>query len=50
MHLEIKNIEARQILDSRGNPTVEAGVMLYDGSVATARVTYGASKGTFEAT
>ena len=40
---------AREILDSRGNPTVEASVLLDDGSVGTASVPSGASTGIFEA-
>ncbi len=40
---------AREILDSRGNPTVEATVILDDGSVGTASVPSGASCGKFEA-
>lgn len=49
MYLEIENIEGRQILDSRGNPTVEAEIELNDGSKARASVPSGASTGTFEA-
>ena len=49
MVLEIDNISARQILDSRGNPTVEAEVVLIDGTKASASVPSGASTGTFEA-
>lgn len=49
MYLEIENIEARQILDSRGNPTVEAEVELSSGIKASASVPSGASTGTFEA-
>lgn len=45
----IKNIVAREILDSRGNPTVEAKVLLADGSVGKAAVPSGASTGTHEA-
>lgn len=40
---------AREILDSRGNPTVEATVMLNDGTVGVASVPSGASTGIFEA-
>lgn len=40
---------AREILDSRGNPTVEATVILEDGSIGTASVPSGASCGKFEA-
>ena len=46
---EIEDIRARQILDSRGNPTVEAEVILDDGSVGRASVPSGASKGLYEA-
>lgn len=49
MMLEIENVEARQILDSRGNPTVEVEVELLDGTKAHASVPSGASTGTFEA-
>jgi enolase len=45
----IKNIRAREILDSRGNPTVEAKVFLVDGTIAKAAVPSGASTGTHEA-
>ena len=40
---------AREILDSRGNPTVEASVMLSDGTVGVASVPSGASTGIYEA-
>jgi enolase len=42
-------IEARQILDSRGNPTIEVDVILVDGSVGRAAVPSGASTGAHEA-
>ncbi|NDF92992.1 MAG: phosphopyruvate hydratase [Actinobacteria bacterium] len=45
----IKSITAREILDSRGNPTVEVDVQLADGSWARAAVPSGASTGAFEA-
>ena len=45
----IKNIHARQILDSRGNPTIEVEVLLYSGEIGTASVPSGASTGIFEA-
>ncbi|EOY22958.1 Enolase isoform 2, partial [Theobroma cacao] len=45
----IKSVKARQIFDSRGNPTVEADVTLSDGTVARAAVPSGASTGTYEA-
>jgi enolase len=46
----IEHIHARQILDSRGNPTVEAEVTLKDGAFGRAAVPSGASTGEFEAT
>lgn len=46
---KIKDILAREILDSRGNPTVETTVVLDDGSTATASVPSGASVGKYEA-
>lgn len=46
---EIVHITARQILDSRGNPTVEADVVLSDGSFGRGMVPSGASTGTYEA-
>jgi enolase len=46
---EIAAIHAREILDSRGNPTVEADVVLADGSVGRAAVPSGASTGEHEA-
>jgi enolase 1/2/3 len=45
----IEDVYARQILDSRGNPTVEAEVALDDGSQARAAAPSGASTGAFEA-
>lgn len=45
----IKDIKARQVLDSRGNPTVEADVILSNGSVGRAIVPSGASTGSGEA-
>lgn len=48
-YLEIKNIIGREILDSRGNPTVEAEVTLCDGTVARGAAPSGASTGEFEA-
>ncbi len=45
----IENIVAREILDSRGRPTVEAEVHLVSGVVGVAQVPSGASTGTFEA-
>lgn len=49
MSTTITHIHARQILDSRGNPTVEADVMLSDGTRGRAAVPSGASTGTHEA-
>ena len=45
----ILDIHARQILDSRGNPTVEVDVVLEDGAVGRAAVPSGASTGAYEA-
>ena len=47
--INIKEIHGREILDSRGNPTIEADVSLDDGSSARAAVPSGASTGTREA-
>lgn len=47
--MSIESIHAREILDSRGNPTVEVEVMLADGSVGRAAVPSGASTGAHEA-
>jgi len=49
MYLEIYDIIAREVLDSRGNPTVEVEVHLEDGSIGSAIVPSGASTGKFEA-
>ncbi|RNE48543.1 phosphopyruvate hydratase [Corynebacterium alimapuense] len=46
---DIIHVFAREIMDSRGNPTVEAGVVLDDGSIGTAGVPSGASTGIHEA-
>ena len=46
---KIKNIHAREILDSRGNPTVECDIELDDGSIGRAAVPSGASTGIHEA-
>lgn len=46
---KIKSIKAREILDSRGNPTVEVEVELESGTKGTASVPSGASTGAFEA-
>src|SRR6056300_1694464 len=45
----IKQIKARQVIDSRGNPTVEADVILNDGTIGRAIVPSGASTGSKEA-
>ena len=45
----IEDVQARQILDSRGNPTLEVDVKLSDGSVGRAAVPSGASTGKYEA-
>jgi len=45
----IRDVKARQIFDSRGNPTVEVDVVLNDGSVGRAAVPSGASTGAYEA-
>jgi enolase len=49
MIMLIKNIHAREILDSRGNPTIEVDVILEDGLVGRASVPSGASTGVHEA-
>ena len=49
MNAEILDIHARQILDSRGNPTIEVDVELADGSFGRAAVPSGASTGVHEA-
>ena len=49
MKTNIKNIVAREILDSRGNPTVEVDVFLEDGNYGRAAVPSGASTGKYEA-
>ncbi|MCB1144113.1 MAG: phosphopyruvate hydratase [Leptospiraceae bacterium] len=46
---KIQSIKAREILDSRGNPTVEVDVILEDGSLGRAAVPSGASTGEYEA-
>jgi enolase len=47
--MQIKSIHARQVIDSRGNPTVEADVTLSCGTLGRAAVPSGASTGTLEA-
>ena len=48
-YLEIENVIGREIIDSRGNPTVEAEVYLADGTIARGAAPSGASTGEFEA-
>ena len=48
-HTVIEEVKARQVLDSRGNPTVEAEIFLSDGTRGGAIVSSGASTGKFEA-
>lgn len=48
-HLQIEKVIGREILDSRGNPTVEAQVVLRDGTVGRGVAPSGASTGEFEA-
>ena len=48
-HLEIEKVIGREIVDSRGNPTVEAEVYLSDGSIGRGAAPSGASTGEFEA-
>ena len=48
-YLEIVSVIGREILDSRGNPTVEAEVMLDDGTIGRGMAPSGASTGAFEA-
>ena len=48
-NLQIENVIGREVLDSRGNPTVEAEVSLADGTVGRGMVPSGASTGQFEA-
>ena len=46
----ITDVCAREILDSRGNPTIEVDLILEDGTFARAAVPSGASTGKYEAT
>ena len=48
-YLEIEKVIGREIIDSRGNPTVEAEVMLSDGTIGRGTAPSGASTGEFEA-
>lgn len=47
--MQIQRVHGREILDSRGNPTVEVDVVLSDGSLGRAAVPSGASTGSYEA-
>ena len=47
--IKIENVKGRQILDSRGNPTVEVDIILSNGLVGSASVPSGASTGKYEA-
>ena len=49
LHLEIEKVVGREIIDSRGNPTVEAEVYLANGTVGRGAAPSGASTGEFEA-
>lgn len=48
-YLDIESVRALEVLDSRGNPTVQVEVTTYDGSCGVAMVPSGASTGSFEA-
>ena len=48
-YLEIEKVIGREIIDSRGNPTVEAEVWLADGTIGRGAAPSGASTGEFEA-
>ena len=47
--MRIQKIKAREVLDSRGNPTIEVDCLLDDGSIGRAAVPSGASTGSHEA-
>ncbi|HIK94057.1 MAG TPA: phosphopyruvate hydratase, partial [Planctomycetes bacterium] len=49
MSMAITAVHAREILDSRGNPTVEVDIQVEDGTVGRAAVPSGASTGAHEA-
>ncbi len=49
MKTGIKDVKAREILDSRGNPTIEVDIILQDGSFGRAAIPSGASTGEHEA-
>ena len=46
---KIKSVKGRQVFDSRGNPTVEAEIILQEGTIGTSIVPSGASTGRYEA-
>ena len=46
---KIKSVKGRQVFDSRGNPTVEAEIILQDETIGTSIVPSGASTGRYEA-
>ena len=48
-YLDIESVKALEVLDSRGNPTVQVEVTTFDGSCGVAMVPSGASTGSFEA-
>ena len=47
--MKIVKVTGREVLDSRGNPTVQVTVECFDGSIGVAMVPSGASTGSFEA-
>ena len=47
--MSIVQVKGREILDSRGNPTIEVDVVLSDGTIGRAAVPSGASTGVYEA-
>ena len=49
MKTKIRSVTAREVIDSRGNPTLEADVVLESGAVGSAMVPSGASTGIHEA-
>ena len=46
---KIKNVDAMEILDSRGNPTIQVSVLLESGAIGVAKIPSGASTGKHEA-
>ena len=48
-YIKIESLYARQILDSRGNPTIEVDVIVEGGTMGRASVPSGASTGSYEA-